>query len=53
MNLALGFIVRVGSDPLDGAPAFLGGRFLVAPERVLTCRHVVQEQTPYGRLAHR
>lgn len=49
MNPALEFIVGVGSGALDEAPAFLGSGFLVAPDRVLTCRHVVQELTPYGQ----
>ncbi len=50
MSQALGFIVRIGAGMLDGAPEFLGSGFLVASDRVLTCRHVVLERDPTGRL---
>ncbi len=49
INQSLEFIVRVGVGASDGTHEFLGSGFLVAPDQVLTCRHVVQKQTPYGQ----
>ena len=48
MNQRLEFIVRVGAGAPQEPPAFLGTGFLVAPDRVLTCRHLVQERQTAG-----
>ena len=45
-----GFIVRVRGGRVDTAPDFLGTGMLVAPDWVLTCKHVVLEADPLGRL---
>ncbi|MGD8713082.1 MAG: serine protease [Desulfobacterales bacterium] len=45
-----GFIVRVLGSRGNTVPVFLGTGMLVAPEWVLTCKHVVFEEDPLGRL---
>ncbi len=45
----LDFVLRVLAGELETAALFLGTGILVAPDRVLTCRHLVLDRDPMGR----
>ena len=48
MDKDLSFIVQVLAQQDDGERRFLGTGVLIAPDRVLTCKHLVMERDPCG-----
>ncbi len=49
----LGFVLRILTTDVSQEPRFLGTGVLIAPDKVLTCRHVVEERDPSGHGTNR